>query len=68
MMAMPPIVGVPCLAMWCSGPRSSLPRIGWPRPRVRNTVISKRVTISDRAPATTPAIITAIMARLRLDR
>ena len=32
MMAMPPIVGVPCLAMWCSGPRSSLPRIGWPEP------------------------------------
>ena len=27
-MAMPPIVGVPCLTMWCSGPWSSLPRIG----------------------------------------
>ena len=51
MMAMPPIVGVPCLAMWCSGPRSSLPRIGWPSPRVRNAEIRKRVTISDRTPA-----------------
>ena len=67
-MAMPPIVGVPCLAMWCSGPRSSLPRIGWPRPRVRNAEISARVMNSDRMPAVTPAIITAIMARLRGDR
>ena len=62
-MAMPPIVGVPCLAMWCSGPRSSLPRIGWPRPRVRNNVISARVANSDTMPATTPAIMTAITAR-----
>ncbi len=62
-MAIPPIVGVPCLAMWCSGPRSSLPRIGWPRPRVRNIVISARVANSDTRPATTPAIMTAITAR-----
>ncbi len=46
--------------MWCSGPRSSLPRIGWPRPRVRKSVISDRVTTSDSTPATTPAIMTAI--------
>ena len=59
-MAIPPIVGVPCLAMWCSGPRSSLPRIGWPSPRVRNAVIRKRVSSSDRIPATIPAIMTAI--------
>ena len=58
---MPPIVGVPCLAMWCSGPRSSLPRIGWPRPRVRNSEISARVANSDTMPPTTPAIMMAIM-------
>jgi hypothetical protein len=68
MIAMPPIVGVPCLAMWCSGPRSSLPRIGWPRPRVRKAWIRKRVTTSERSPATTPAIMTAITARLRRGR
>ena len=34
-MAIPPIVGVPCFTMWCSGPWSSFPRIGWPCPRVR---------------------------------
>ena len=28
MIAMPPIVGVPALCKWWSGPRSSLPRIG----------------------------------------
>ena len=60
MMAMPPIVGVPCLAMWCSGPRSSLPRIGWPRPRVRKAEIRPRVTNSDSTPPSPPAIMTAI--------
>ena len=59
-MASPPIVGVPCLAMWCSGPWSSLPRIGWPSPRVPNAVMRSRVMTSDSTPATTPAIMTAI--------
>ncbi len=57
---MPPIVGVPCLAMWCSGPWSSLPRIGWPSPRPRNAAINILVMTSDNTPAVTPAIITAI--------
>ena len=48
---MPPIVGVPCLAMWCSGPWSSLPRIGWPSPRVRNAAIRILVMTSDSTPA-----------------
>ena len=39
MIARPPIVGVPALAMWWSGPRSSLPRIGWPLPRSRKNTI-----------------------------
>jgi len=38
-MASPPIVGVPCFIMWCSGPLSSLPRIGCPVPRVRKKVM-----------------------------
>ena len=62
-MARPPIVGVPCLAMWCSGPRSSLPRIGWPSPRVRNAEINARVANSATTPATAPAIMIAIIGR-----
>ena len=60
-MARPPIVGVPCLARWCSGPRSSLPRIGWPLPRLRKNVIRYRVPNSETIIAHAPPIMTAII-------
>ena len=57
---MPPIVGVPCLAMWCSG-RGPPCRGSAGRGRGCGTaVIRARVTNSDSTPATTPAIMTAI--------
>ena len=63
--AIPPIVGVPCLTMWCSGPWSSLPRIGWPVParaeeRDQEPGAEQR---HERRP-TAPAIMTAITADL----
>ncbi len=61
-MAMPPMVGVPALC-WCSGPRSSGPRMGWPLPRLRKNPIRKRVDSSDTTAATALAMRSAITGR-----
>ena len=63
-MAMPPMVGVPALVLWCWGPSS---RIDWPMlAALQSTLISTLVPISDSARATPAATSRRITRRHRV--
>src|SRR3954451_20065502 len=61
----PPMVGVPCLDWWLSGPSS---RISWPRPCRRNVRIATGVSRIDRIRPKPAAIRTDFTRRPRPPR